>query len=184
MRKPNSNAKLKTLPEERQSAIAEYARSHSIDETMSWLRKDGLETSSGAVSLFLSWYRLQQRLAVNDSTVSSLLEDLKNNDPSLTNAQLEQAGQAFFSKLAIEQEDSLTWKRIQDGKAKLELIRLTRDRFEAQTCELFLKWYADKCAKDIAESNVSNADKIAALRQTYFADIEQLDKSGKVVIPE
>jgi len=183
-KKSRSDAKLKTLPPDRQAAIADYARDHSLSDTLKWLREDGLQTSSGALSLFLSWYRLQQRLAVNESTVSSLLEDLKRNDPTLTLEQLEQAGQAFFSKLAIEQEDSLTWKRIQDAKLKLGLLQLNREKFAAQTCELFLKWYGDKRAKEIADSNLSNADKIAALRQTYFADVEALAQSGKVVIPE
>jgi len=183
-KKSRSDAKLKTLPPDRQAAIADYARDHSLSDTLKWLREDGLQTSSGALSLFLSWYRLQQRLAVNESTVSQLLEDMKQNDPTLTQQQLEQAGQAFFSKLAIEQEDSLTWKRIQDAKLKLGLLQLNREKFEVQTCETFLKWFSDKNARDIAESNIPNADKIAALRQTYFKEIDELEKSGSVEIPK
>jgi len=169
-KKSRCDARLKTLPAERQAAIVEYALSHSLSETVKWLRDDNVQTSSTALSLFLSWYRLQQRLAVNESTVESLLEDLKRNDPSLTLTQLEQAGQAFFSKLAIEQEDSLTWKRIQDAKLKLGALDLSLKKFQRDTAEMFLKWFEDKRAKDHLNSSASNSDKIEQLGQLMFGE--------------
>jgi hypothetical protein len=182
--KPRSDSKLKTLPEDRQAEIVAYAAAKSLAETVQWLRDDGLQTSAAALSEFLSWYQLRQQLKRNESTVETLLEKLQTSRPDWTADQLEKAGQAFFSALAIEQQDSLTWKRIQDSKLKLGILQLNRERFQAQTCELFLRWFKEKKARDIAESNLSNADKIAALRQTYFADIDALEQSGQVQIPK
>lgn len=169
---PRADAKLKRLPAERQAAIFEYASKPGVTQaaTLKWLREDGVETSSGALSEFLSWYPLQQQLERNESTVKTLLEELKQNDSGMSQTQLELAGQMFFSALAIEQRDSLTWKRVQDSKLKLGALQLGRDRFQRETCELFLKWFADKAAKDIAGSSLSQADKIQRLGQAMFGD--------------
>lgn len=69
------------------------------------------------------------------------------------------------------------------GIAKQALV-LQRDRFQVQTCELFLKWFADAAARKIAESAAPKADKIAALRKDFFQDVDALEKSGSVVLPE
>jgi hypothetical protein len=34
------------------------------------------------------------------------------------------------------------------------------------------------------DTALSNAEKIALMRKEYFADIDELEKSGKVVLPE
>jgi hypothetical protein len=129
-RKVNSNAKLKTLPEERQAMIADYARDHSLDETVKWLGEDGLETSTGALSQFLSWYVLGRQLEQNESTVKQVLADLAKNNPGMAQEELDRAGQLFFSALAIQQQDSLTWKRIKDAATREKLVALNRDKFE------------------------------------------------------
>jgi hypothetical protein len=170
MRKPNSNAKLKTLPEERQAAIAEYALDKSLAETVKWLREDGLVTSSAAVSEFLSWYRLKEQLAKNETTVSQMLEEIKQNDPSITQSQLEQAGQAFFSALAIEQQDSLTWKRVQDAKLRLGVLKLNRDKFEFDA--------ATACLKQLPELKAISTNK--ALSETQKVEQIRLKLFGAV----
>jgi hypothetical protein len=63
-------------------------------------------------------------------------------------------------------------------------LQLDKDRFAVATCETFLKWFADKRAQDIASAPISNSEKIAQLRQTYFADVDALQASGAVVIPK
>jgi hypothetical protein len=50
------------------------------------------------------------------------------------------------------------------------VIDLARQKFRRQTCELFLKWYDDKRAKDIVESRSSNAEKLEQLGQTLFGE--------------
>jgi len=60
LRKPRSDAKLKTLPESRQAAIERYAAKHSLVQTVKWLRDKGLQTSRSALSNFLAPRRVQQ----------------------------------------------------------------------------------------------------------------------------
>jgi hypothetical protein len=62
--------------------------------------------------------------------------------------------------------------------------RLDREKFAVSTCELFLKWYAEARAREIAESGLSNAEKIARLRENYFADVDALEAAGTVKLPE
>lgn len=62
--------------------------------------------------------------------------------------------------------------------------RLSRDKFQRDTCELFLRWFKDERARQIADSNATNADKIAALRDAFFADVDALDASGEVELPK
>ncbi len=63
-------------------------------------------------------------------------------------------------------------------------LGLMREKFERDTCALFLKWFKDAAARAIAESPASNTEKIAALRKTYFEDVDALEKSGGVVLPQ
>lgn len=56
-------------------------------------------------------------------------------------------------------------------------------RLQDQTCEKFLAWYQDQRAREIAESNAPNEEKIRRLRSEFFADVDALEKSGKVVLP-
>lgn len=60
-----------------------------------------------------------------------------------------------------------------------------RDELRRQDamCEKFLAWYQDKRAREIAESSAPNEEKIRRLRSEYFADVDALEKSGKVVLP-
>jgi hypothetical protein len=129
MRKPNSNAVLKTLPDERQATIAQYARDHSLEETAKWLGDDGIKTSTGALSNFLSWHSLQQQLSRNASTVETLLAEALKANPNWTPAQIEQAGQAFFSALALEQQDPKQWFFAQQLALKKQGLEFDQAKF-------------------------------------------------------
>lgn len=184
-KKPRADSKLKTLPEERQAAIYDYATSgNTLVETAAWLKDDGFKTSKSALSEFVSWYELQEQLKRNESTVKQVLNDLKENDPAMSEQSLITAGHLFFSALAIEQKDSLTWKRTQDAKTKAELLSLDRQRFQRETCELFLKWLNDRESKRIATLNTPNEEKIKLLRKHWFADVDDLEKGGTVKLPD
>ena len=47
-------------------------------------------------------------------------------------------------------------------------LELEVKKFNRRTCEMFLKWYDDKRAKDIVESRASNSEKLEKLGQTMF----------------
>ena len=50
--KPRPDSKLKTLPEERQAEIVEYAVTHTLAETVESLKANGVDTSSGTPTGF------------------------------------------------------------------------------------------------------------------------------------
>ncbi|HMJ04695.1 MAG TPA: hypothetical protein VK474_00430 [Chthoniobacterales bacterium] len=169
-RKPRPDSKLKTLPEERQEQIAEFARTHSLAQTVVWLQEDGLQTSAAALSGWLSWYLLRDQLQRNESTVDSVLNQLKTARPDLTESELFAAGQSFFSALAIEQRDAKSWKRTQDLRIKAEVLKLEEKKFQRTTCELFLAWHSDKQAREVASSGATNSEKIERLGKMLFGE--------------
>ena len=174
-KKARSDAKLKTLPAERQAEIFEKLnlpgdQGGGYRNTLKWLLDDGFKTSLRALSQFFAWYRLLQRLTTNQRTVSQVLEDTKREDPDLTDTQLERAGQRFFAALAIEQEDSLTWNRIQSAKAKLGMLQLERQKYQRETAELFIKWFEDKRAADVLSGTTDNSEKIEKLGELMFGE--------------
>jgi len=64
-----------------------------------------------------------------------------------------------------------------------EALALERQKFQSDTCELFLRWYRDARAADIANSKATNAEKIVALRKEFFRDVDEMEQSGKVKLP-
>ena len=186
--KPRSDARLQTLPRERQEAIADYARDHSIRETVAWLKEDGLDTSRTALSRFLSWWRLQEQFREDEATTEALLEQLRKEGSGLSEEQLDELGQRTFSLLAIRREDPDTFVKVRSARSKAVLeqeklklrreaekrlgegLKLQREKFQRETAELYLKWAADKKAREIASSPASNAEKIERLGQLMFGE--------------
>ena len=130
--KPRSDSKLKTLPEDRQFEIAEFALNHSLSQTVDWLKASGLDTNSASLSQFLAWYRVRQQTAKNESTVLQLLAEAAERNPDLTPERIYELGQMFFSGLALTQQDARAWcltQRTGLSKARVELaIQKYRDQ--------------------------------------------------------
>jgi hypothetical protein len=189
-KKPRADAKLKTLPEERQHAVIEHMGAHKLSETRAWLREDGVETSAAALSLFWEWWHLQQQFTQDAATTDTLLEELKRGVPGITEEELDELGQRTFSLLSIRRKDADTFVKVRSARSKAALemeklklreraeVRLTeglnlqRQKFQRETVELFLKWYADKAALQIAENqSLTRKDKIESIGQQMFGDL-------------
>ena len=141
-RKTRSDAKLGTLPEDRQSVIADYARTHSLAETLAWLRADV--------------WTATQRLNLDRESAKTRFE---------------------FEREKIE-------LRKQAEARSQEKLQFEREKWITESCRKILAAATDQRAKDIAELSVSNEEKIKLLRKTYFADVDELEKSGEVQIPK
>lgn len=168
------------------------------------LAQRGCSVSSGRLSDFLSAQRQQAQtearmakvlgsIASGAQTVQRVESEFAKNAPPelatlirlLQVLIMELSTQAFADPALLELVASLMKPVLEFAKldVKRGSLNLDRQKFAQETCELFLKWYSDQTARAIAESNASNADKIAQLRQTYFADVDALQKSGKVQLP-
>ena len=121
---PRADSILKILPEDRQFDIAEYSRTHSLNETIDWLSTTGIGTSRSALSRFLVWYRLREQKAQHDLVIQELLAQAAQQDPDLTAEQLYDIGHMFFSGLALANQDPKTWflaQRIALHRSRLHL---------------------------------------------------------------
>jgi DNA-binding SARP family transcriptional activator len=107
--KPRADSKLKTLPRERQTEIADFARTHSLAETVQWLRQAGLSTSISAVSQFLRWCRLRQQAEQGESELRAAIADLARSDSISTADRLRHVGNIFFAGAALENQDAHAW---------------------------------------------------------------------------
>lgn len=84
--------------------------------------------------------------------------------------QIIEVTQALASLRTADQNDVRLAQNDKRLAQKDEELRLARERFKRDTCELFLKWNADKSAIDVANSDRNNADKIEKLGQLMFGD--------------
>ncbi len=144
-RKPRSDAKLKTLPEERQAVIAALLATKSLEEVRAELFKDGLRTSVGALSEFFTWYRLRETMRRREERVTGLLDELRHARPELDEEQLWQLGQSVFSSMAIAEEDTAAWVRTQSLAVER---RAATHRARMKERELELRSRTVKVAED------------------------------------
>ena len=139
-RKPRSNAKLKTQPEELQLRIVEYGRKHSLVATVKWLRQQGIRVTDMTVSRFLGWHRAKEEFARKESVVLGMLEAMKKRDPSLTPEKVRETGQTYFSALALEGKDARVWSLVQHIALRQEKLELDwkkyRDAVKARKAAL------------------------------------------------
>ena len=122
--KPRANAKLKTLPDQQQEKIAQFARTHTLAQTVVWLRETGISTSASAVSQFLRWFSHRQELARNEQALRNAIVDLVRNGTAPTAETLSQIGNTIFAGSALEKQDPRAWfmsQQIYLRKAELDL---------------------------------------------------------------
>ena len=170
-------ARLKTLPEERQAEIIELMRDRSLNETVKELAKDGFKTSRTALGEFWSWWHLRQRFNQVGAFSEQMVEMLKEEAPRISDETLERYGQRLFKARAIEMEQAdpeaaaLIWHRMQKLRLQGEIVQLERQKFQRETCRLFLKWAEDERAKQIANrGGMEQGEKIQALGHLMFGE--------------
>jgi len=59
-----------------------------------------------------------------------------------------------------------------------------REGFERGACGVLLEWRRNVRAGEIADQPMPNAEKIALMRQVVFGDVDELERSGEVVLPD
>ena len=171
-RKPNANAVLKNLPEPRQAEI--YARCNlpakeggGFANVRAWLAEDGIRTSEAALSYFFSWYGLRQQVARNEQTVETLLEKFREADPDATPEKVQSIGQAFFSAMALDQQDPKVWYLTQQLGLKREQLNLDRDKFEFDAAKACLAKLPElKAVSD--KPKLNEEEKAKAIQQILF----------------
>lgn len=164
MRKPRADSRLKTLPPERRAEIAAHAAAHRLEETRAWLAGQGLRTSTGALSEFLSWQRLQDTLAANEQTVGQLMDWYRERHPETGADELAALGQAFFSALALRLQDPKVWTAIQHLGLKRRQLELDREKLELLRRKAE---QADRTEAVLSDAALDDAERQRRIREIY-----------------
>ncbi|MEO7933218.1 MAG: hypothetical protein ABIT76_08685 [Chthoniobacterales bacterium] len=173
------------------------------------LVSDGIKVSIGVVSEFFGWWGMRRDFQAINNFTQDVQEMLTRELPDVPLEKIEKAGDLVFTMKAANAGNGEEWREMQYLKiakesaamkaelesAKLELRKmaearmqgtaaLAREKFEIEACEKILAAVNDAKVRSIAESNVPKAEKIAQLRQEYFADIDALQASGEIELPK
>lgn len=156
----------------------------------------GVTTSKSACSRFAIAERgrradadMMDRLSARATRTRHLSKRLQSSVPTVSKATLLAMDQLIYEMTALNPDDPRLERLVDMFSTLMKAAdtatntKLSLDKFQQETCEKFLAWYQDQRARDIAESGASNADKIAQLRATYYADVDALEKSGTVELP-
>jgi len=130
--------------------LAEYAAQQS--------RAGGASIADGAAAIASG--KLLELLEVVDEATGAKLDS-----ESLVNI-----SRALAALRGSEQTDvklKLEKKKISQKDREIDL---DEQRYQRDTCALFLKWHTEKNALDVATSDLSNADKIEHLGQLMFGE--------------
>jgi hypothetical protein len=140
----------------------------------------GIETSLAALSRFYSTHafgwKLERAKAAAEVTreVSGFADD-----------QARLLEQKTFEALASVDVSPKVLLAFQALKLKRRALDLMEDKWQVETCKKFLVWFKDQRAREIADNaGMTNAEKIAALRKNYFADVDAAEAMGAVELPE
>lgn len=145
------------------------------------------------LSQFWSWYQQQQDLQDTNDLLESFEEFCREKNPDWNEEKVRSAGIQFFMANAVTRKDADQFANIvkldqkeRFGKAKgsLEERRLALDqsKFLIES-DRFLESLLKKAA-ELNASGLSHADKIAEMRKAAFQSVDELQASGKVVIPK
>ncbi len=159
----------------------------SLKEAQEQLRLDGCSVSLGRLS---QWWEAQRAKAAEDKFLEQITsgaqqtkridEALKENPAPVLQQIMARlkvltamlATQATANPEAMKQLDLLLTHLVafhrEEGRDKDRA--LAWQRFMRETCELFLKWYADEQAKAIAAGAESNSSKIERLGALMFGE--------------
>jgi hypothetical protein len=77
---------------------------------------------------------------------------------------------AFLSIQALARQDIRAWADLQRARLNQEELKLAEERFKRERGESFSNWYEDSRVREIAQSKVSDAEKIETLRRLMYGE--------------
>jgi hypothetical protein len=132
--------------------------------------RKGQPVSSATLSNIRDRLELEEDLRGAEQTTETILDELKREQPGLSQEALDAFGQRTFTTLAIQRRDVKAFVALMKSRKEREALELDKSRFRRETCALFIQWAADQRALDIAAKPTSNADKIEQLGQLMFGE--------------
>ncbi len=190
-RKVRRDARLKDLPAENREAVRSWLEQDGWQSCCARCLSE-LQIPTGKTALYEAiafWEtqdNLNQAFAFRDAQVE-LMRKFRPDDAKIAREYgefmlLQAANQAkdkdIFTAAAMAQDsrrrldqgDKLGEQRGVRLEQHAEGLKLEKQKFQRQTCELYLKWSGDQRVKEIATGGGTNAEKIEALGQMMFGE--------------
>jgi hypothetical protein len=132
--KPRGDSPLNRLSRKRQNALFEFAGVHTPAETVAWLREKSVTTADSAVGNWMSIERLRRQLRLNGAAVQTLVETFQSvseaEGQEWDAEQIQRLGQAFFSAMAVQQQDPRIWNMTQRLALQKEQLTFEQSKFK------------------------------------------------------
>lgn len=156
----------------------------------------GIRLSQDAqLSKFWSWQFHQTRVESYNGMLEQFQDFYSRLNPNASRQKVREAGIAFFMTEAAANGDrdaflDVAHLDLAEVTAKTKAahkereLKLAEEKFQLEFCEKILDQATREQAERIANSNLSQADKIAEMRRVAFKEVDELQKSGKVQIPK
>lgn len=173
--KTRSDSVLGTLPPERQEQIADYARTHSLEDTVQWLRTDGVRTSRSRLSVWLSSFCLRQAFRQAANSTEEFREFLKADIPDIDPEELDRRAAIHFQAEAMKAGDPETYLSFATArhKAKMDAVKAAQKdkslELDARRLSLLEKKaaQADAAKATLGDERLSPAQKQARMREIF-----------------
>jgi len=146
-RKLNSRSFLQSLPEGRAAMIEEYAKTHTLNETVAWLSKSGWHTSSGSLSRWLCHRIWQQCFKAAESSAEVYRDWLAKSFPKLSERELDRRASLMFQFKAMKSGDAKTYLALATARHKTRMDKARLDQRERAMAQAREKWLAAQKTK-------------------------------------
>ncbi len=164
----------------------------SYPDAKKWLAGYGIKVSTTALQGFYNSMDIRLRYASLQAAQSA--ETAKAELPAdIAEATRERIAQHKFELafMNLGEQQRLQLIQLQQNEdamkgnfvLKRARLELDREKFERSSVELYLRWRKDKKMEELADSDLSQTDKIAAMRREGFKDVAALLQSGTLTIP-
>lgn len=170
-----------------------YYREHpGYKEITSWLEERGLPHSAGAIHTLLRVHSLHWKVEQSERRAAATAASLPKNTAEMIRQQLElKEFDLSMADLTVQEQISLlnynVTRNALQGKAELEKeklalkresearmqehLALARQKFQRETCKLFLTWYEDQRATGVAgATGIATGEKIERLGKLMFGE--------------
>lgn len=138
----------------------------------------------GQLSDLRSWAFQQQRLDAMGERMAQREAQLTEEHPEWSREKIRGLVlQMSYAKSIAEDDMVLGLKTVRED-TRLEVVSLAREQWEMETAEKLLDKAVREAAEKIANSGLSRSAQIAAMRKAAFADVDEMERSGAVKLPD
>ncbi len=168
-RKISPNAVLKNLSDEKQAAIIEYMdgktgkKGHTLAETVAWLQRSGIQTTITSLSRFRVWYLVRRKLDAHEVSTLEVVRECKRRGWIKTAEEERTAGQIFFNRMALDQQDPKLWGLMQRINLFTDKVVLDKKKMELESQKY--KDTRGEITKVVKKPKLSPDEKQARIRQ-------------------